>query len=61
MSSRRPSAPPSSTATRPKSARFGSGEGETRIIVGFSSTGEAKSTVALEHARLAEGDEAGRT
>jgi hypothetical protein len=49
------------TATRPKSARFDWGAGETRVIVGFSSKGEAKSTVALEHTRLADAEEAERT
>ena len=48
------------TATRPKSARFDWGAGETRVIVGFSSKGEAKSTVALEHTRLADAEEAER-
>jgi hypothetical protein len=48
------------TATRPKSARFDWGDGETRVIVGFESKGEAKTTVALEHARLADAEEAER-
>jgi hypothetical protein len=48
------------TATRPKSARFDWGEGETRVIVGFDSKDQAKSTVALEHARLANAEEAAR-
>jgi hypothetical protein len=48
------------TATRPKSARFDWDEGETRVIVGFDPKGEAKSTVALEHARLADAEQAGR-
>jgi hypothetical protein len=48
------------TATRPKSARFDWGDGETRVIVGFVSKEEAKSTVALEHARLADAKEAER-
>jgi hypothetical protein len=48
------------TATRPKSARFDWGDGDTRVIVGFDSKGEAKSTVALEHARLADAEEAER-
>jgi hypothetical protein len=42
------------TATRPKSARFDWGDGETRVTVWFDSKGEARSTVALEHARLAD-------
>jgi Domain of unknown function (DUF4287) len=48
------------TATRPKSARFDWGDGETRVIVGFEAKGEAKSTVALEHERLPDADEAER-
>jgi hypothetical protein len=48
------------TARRPKSARFDWGEGETRVIVEFSSKGEAKSTLALEHARLADAEGAER-
>jgi hypothetical protein len=48
------------TATRPKSARFDWGDGETRVIVGFEEKGEAKSTAALEHARLADAEEAER-
>jgi hypothetical protein len=48
------------TATKPKSARFDWGDGETRVIVGFEAKGEAKSTVALEHERLADAEEAER-
>jgi hypothetical protein len=48
------------TATRPKSARFDWGDGETRVIVGFEAKGDAKSLVALEHARLADATEAER-
>jgi len=48
------------TATKPKSARFDWGDGETRVVVGFSSKGDAKSTVALEHERLADAEEAER-
>jgi uncharacterized protein YndB with AHSA1/START domain len=48
------------TATRPKSARFDWGDGETRVIVGFSAKAESKSTVALEHQRLRDADEAER-
>jgi hypothetical protein len=48
------------TATKPKSARFDWDDGETRVIVSFEAKGEAKSTVALEHARLADADEAER-
>jgi hypothetical protein len=48
------------TATKPKSARFDWGDGETRVIVGFIAKGEAKSTVALEHARLPDAEKASR-
>jgi hypothetical protein len=48
------------TATKPKSARFDWGDGGTRVVVGFIAKGEAKSTVALEHARLADAGEAER-
>jgi uncharacterized protein YndB with AHSA1/START domain len=48
------------TATKPKSARFDWGDGDTRVIVGFTAQGEAKSTAALEHARLADAEEAER-
>jgi hypothetical protein len=42
------------TATRPRSARFDWGDGQTRVIVGFEAKGERKSVVAIEHARLPE-------
>jgi hypothetical protein len=48
------------TATKPKSARFDWGDGVTRVIVAFIARGEAKSTVALEHARLPDAEEAER-
>jgi hypothetical protein len=48
------------TATRPKSARYDWGDGSTRVIVGFEAKGEAKSTVAIEHERLANAGEAER-
>jgi hypothetical protein len=48
------------TATKPKSARFDWDDGETRVVVGFIAKGEAKSTVALEHERLADAEEAER-
>src|ERR671914_3104579 len=48
------------TATKPRSARFDWGDGETRVIVGFESRGESKSTVSLEHARLSDAAEAER-
>jgi hypothetical protein len=48
------------TATKPKTARFDWGDGDTRVIVGFESKGETKSVVALEHARLPDAQEAER-
>ena len=48
------------TASRPKSARFDWGDGATRVIFGFDSKGDAKSTVALEHERLADAEGAER-
>ena len=48
------------TATRPKSARFDWGDGDTRVNVTFLSKGEARSTVAVEHRRLADANEAER-
>jgi uncharacterized protein YndB with AHSA1/START domain len=48
------------TATRPKSARFDWDGGPTRVSVTFLAKGEGKSTVALEHRRLADAREAER-
>ena len=48
------------TATRPKSARFDWGDGETRVHVVFDSKGEEKSTMALQHVRLPDAGEAER-
>jgi hypothetical protein len=48
------------TATKPKSARFDWGDGETRVIVGFTAKGEAKSIAALEHERLPDAEAAER-
>ena len=48
------------TATKPKSARFDWGDGQTRVIVGFEAQNQAKSTAALEHERLADAEEADR-
>jgi hypothetical protein len=48
------------TATRPRSARFDWGEGPTRVNVTFLARGETKSTVAIEHRRLADAAEAER-
>jgi hypothetical protein len=48
------------TATKPKSARFDWDDGGTRVIVGFTAQGEAKSTVALAHERLPDAEEADR-
>jgi uncharacterized protein YndB with AHSA1/START domain len=46
------------TATRPRSARFDWGDGATRVNVTFTAKGEAKSTAALEHRRLADAAQA---
>lgn len=48
------------TATRPKSARFDWGNGETRLNVTVEHKGDGKTTVAVEHARLANAKEADR-
>jgi hypothetical protein len=48
------------TALKPKSVRFDYGDGQTRVIVGFVAKGEAKSTAALQHIRLADAGEAER-
>jgi hypothetical protein len=48
------------TATKPRSARFDWGEDGTRVHVAFAAKGEAKSTAALSHERLADGAEAER-
>jgi uncharacterized protein YndB with AHSA1/START domain len=48
------------TATKPKSARFDWGDGGSRVAVTFSAKGEGKSTAALQHARLADAQEAER-
>ncbi len=48
------------TATKPKSARFDWGDGQTRVNVTFVDRADGSSTVAVEHARLADGDEAMR-
>jgi hypothetical protein len=46
------------TATRPRSARFDAGDERTRLNLTFLSRGNSKSTVALEHRRLADAGEA---
>jgi hypothetical protein len=48
------------TATRPKSARFDWGDGTSRVMVVFDAKGDEKSTVALQHVRLSDSDEAER-
>ena len=48
------------TATRPRSARFDWAGGATRVHVTFAAKGEGRATVVVEHARLADADEAGR-
>jgi hypothetical protein len=48
------------TATRPKSARFDWGAGQTRVNVTFLARAQDRSTIALEHRRLADATEADR-
>jgi hypothetical protein len=48
------------TASKPRSARFDWGDGETRVIVGFAAKGVAKSVAALQQERLANAEEAER-
>ncbi len=48
------------TATRPKSARFDWADGPTRVHVTFLARYETKSTIAVEHRRLADAREAER-
>jgi hypothetical protein len=48
------------TTIEPRSARFDWGDGTTRVHVAFAAKGEAKSTAALSHERLADGAEAER-
>jgi hypothetical protein len=48
------------TATRPRSARFDWGDGDSRVTVTFAAKSETKSAAALEHARLADASEADR-
>ncbi len=47
-------------ATRPRSARFDWGDGPARINVTFHARSAATSTVAVEHARLPDAEEAAR-
>jgi hypothetical protein len=48
------------TATRPRTVRFDWRDGATRLVVGFTAKADAKSTVALEHERLADAAEVER-
>jgi len=48
------------TATKPKSARFDWVDGTSRVTVTCLAKGDGRSTATLEHARLADGDEAER-
>jgi hypothetical protein len=48
------------TATKPRTARFDWGDGETRVVVGFEAKDDAKSTVSLEHERLPDAEAAER-
>jgi uncharacterized protein DUF4287 len=51
-------APRLRTATPSKSARYDWEDGSTRVLVGFEELGAAKSRVAIEHARLPDGETA---
>jgi hypothetical protein len=48
------------TVLPPRSARFDWGDGTSRVHVTFAAKGEAKSTAALQHVRLADAAEAER-
>jgi uncharacterized protein YndB with AHSA1/START domain len=48
------------TATRPRSARFDWGDGETRLHVTFIPKDDGRSTATVEHARLPDAAEADR-
>ncbi|MGH3101450.1 MAG: hypothetical protein ACRDPU_10715, partial [Thermoleophilia bacterium] len=48
------------TATKPKSARFDWGVDGGRVLATFAAKGDEKSTVALQHARLVDAEEAER-
>lgn len=46
------------TVAPPRSARFDWGDGRTRVAFWFTAKGDARSTVGVEHERLADADEA---
>ena len=48
------------TATRPRSARYDWGENGSRVHIGFAAKDERRSTVTIEHRRLADAAEAER-
>lgn len=48
------------TATKPKSARFDWGEGDSRVVVGLEAKGNEKSTASLAHEKLPDAGEADR-
>jgi hypothetical protein len=48
------------TVLPPRSARFDWGDGTSRVHVTFAAKGDAKSTAALQHVRLADAEEAER-
>ncbi len=48
------------TAARPRAARFDGSDGQSRVKLTFLAKGEFKSTVALEHRRLPDAEEAQR-
>jgi hypothetical protein len=48
------------TSTPSKSARFDWGDGDTRVNIGFIQKDASRSTIAIEHERLADAEEAAR-
>ena len=50
-------APRPDDAAGPVGAAFDWEDGRTRVVVGFTAKGDAKSTIALEHERLADAEE----
>lgn len=48
------------TATPHRTARFDWADGSERLAIGFTSKGDARSTVAIEHSRLPDPETAGR-
>jgi hypothetical protein len=49
------------TVTRPRTARFDWGDGSTRVMMTLEAKGPGKSTVTVEHSRLADAEQRDRT